>query len=284
MIKILFVSCASMMIACGAAGAGSADGEDGSGCTVDGDRLECDDGTSWDLVGEDGADGERGEPGETGATGAAGEQGAPGEDGASCSVRDTDSGAVITCDDGTTATINDGAAGTAGEDGADGLQGLPGAGSASSGGRIKAITLSGDDGSEAPSAVFFDSTFGVLCSPGRHTDGSIRCLPLYQASATGLYYGDSECSTEYASYGYQGSGPPKFAVRTEIETGLSGADLLYPTATRVYWATDYVEGTFRVGPTCEATIELIGGGLGLYEMGAEVESGAFVEFTVEGIE
>lgn len=53
-----------------------------AGCSVNGDKLECPDGSSYDLAALAGKDGENGTAGEDGAEGAEGEEGTAGEDGA----------------------------------------------------------------------------------------------------------------------------------------------------------------------------------------------------------
>ena len=45
--------------------------------------------------------------------------GTDGQDGTSCTVREVEGGAVLECSDGTTASVDDGAAGVDGEDGVD---------------------------------------------------------------------------------------------------------------------------------------------------------------------
>jgi len=93
----------------GSQGPDGLDGQDGTSCSVleeDGcATIECDDGTSATVCGRDGEDGVDGQDGEDGEDG---QDGVDGEDGSSCTVTETDSGATISCDDGTTVTINDG--------------------------------------------------------------------------------------------------------------------------------------------------------------------------------
>ena len=79
--------------------------------------------------GNKGDKGDKGDPGLPGAPGADGQPGAPGADGAdgadgsSCSVTDGDDFATINCDDGSTATVNDGAQGPEGPQGPPGASG-----------------------------------------------------------------------------------------------------------------------------------------------------------------
>jgi hypothetical protein len=73
--------------------------------------------------GDRGTLGPRGYPGENGTNGVNGQDGA---DGKSCSVSSTTTGAIISCEDGTSAVINNGVDGTNGVDGQDGAAGQDG--------------------------------------------------------------------------------------------------------------------------------------------------------------
>lgn len=92
----------------------------GVGCGDGADGVNGADGQD----GVDGMPGAMGTPGVRGAPGTAGEQGpagAAGSNGTSCTVVDNLDGTVtISCENGTTATVSDGAAAAAGEDGEDG--------------------------------------------------------------------------------------------------------------------------------------------------------------------
>ena len=70
-----------------------------------------------------GQDGAPGVDGQDGAPGKDGQDGAPGADGSSCSATDLAGGALVSCTDGTTATVSDGAPGIPGAAGADGRNG-----------------------------------------------------------------------------------------------------------------------------------------------------------------
>jgi len=107
-------------VADGTDGINGIDGADGTSCTVV-DNL---DGTKTITCGEafvtvtDGAKGDKGDKGD---------QGDQGDKGFSCTVTDNGGGVkTISCEDGTSATVNDGATGAAGADGADGADGAPG--------------------------------------------------------------------------------------------------------------------------------------------------------------
>ena len=69
------------------------------------------------LTGSPGANGADGAAGADGADGAPGLPGMNGQDGSSCSVAATGGGAIISCEDGSEATINDGATGPEGPSG-----------------------------------------------------------------------------------------------------------------------------------------------------------------------
>ena len=112
--RSLFTLFVLSALACaGPAGDPGANGEDGSSCSVsantDGTRtITCEDGTTATV--SDGAPGEVGETGATGETGAVGETGETGAAGTSCSVVDNGDGSkTITCEDGTSVIVEDGA-------------------------------------------------------------------------------------------------------------------------------------------------------------------------------
>lgn len=99
-------------------------GADGS-CSVsqesDGALISCPDGSmAFVPNGTNGIDGKDGVDGRDGANGADGINGA---DGSSCTVQDLGTKALLSCDDGTMAIIEDGADGQNGEDGQDGQPG-----------------------------------------------------------------------------------------------------------------------------------------------------------------
>ncbi len=82
------------------------------------------DGVTIGAVGPEGPQGPQGAegpPGPAGQDGATGQDGAPGADGSSCSASQGIGSATVSCTDGTSATVFDGAKGT------DGLPGTPGA-------------------------------------------------------------------------------------------------------------------------------------------------------------
>ncbi len=253
-------------------------------CTiVDGDRIVCDDGTRVDLPA--GSNGDDGNPGTVG------EQGAPGVDGASCSVEDTDDGSVVRCDDGTVAAIldgSDGADGTngadgidgsrgpAGEDGTDGANGEPGTGASSSGDRLEVVTLAGSDGSTYSSNVYWDTGLDAFCEPKRHADGALRCIPIYQATVSELYFSGMSCDTPYAEDTYRGAARPKYAVQTVPSEGLDPTEP-FQDAYRVFFATDRVEGSFYWGPS-DCTESVSFPDAEIYVVGAEIEASVFIEF------
>gem|GEM_PF-6085266 len=179
------------------------------------------------LDGSDGQDGVPGADGQDGTPGVDGQDGTPGadgQDGTSCTVVETEAGALITCTDGTQALVANGQDGNPGANGqngtsctvedtvdgaritctdgsqaliADGQNGDPGADgqdspsdavAAKDGTRLQVVTFGGADGSVSPPSVFFDTELGVLCYASRHADGSIRCLPSNQPTALTSYY------------------------------------------------------------------------------------------------
>lgn len=78
------------------------------------------------LKGDRGSRGPGGYTGETGAAGPKGIDGVDGVAGKSCSVAATPTGAVISCEDGTSAVINNGTDGVDGVDGQNGADGVNG--------------------------------------------------------------------------------------------------------------------------------------------------------------
>lgn len=106
---------------------------DKSHCEIEevkeGVMIRCSDGKETFI--RDGINGEHGRDGQDGVDGSDGKDGADGidgEDGTSCSVSQTDQGAVITCGDSSAIVSNgqdgaDGQNGTNGEDGQDGTDG-----------------------------------------------------------------------------------------------------------------------------------------------------------------
>lgn len=104
-----------------------------TGCGIDRDGKDGATGAQG-AAGKDGSDGKdgaagvagvvgsQGSAGQTGATGAAGSAGSNGASGSNCTVTQNDDGATISCTDGTSATITDGANG---HDGAAGTKITP---------------------------------------------------------------------------------------------------------------------------------------------------------------
>lgn len=87
------------------------DGQNGASCTILEDSIICPDGTSFIFPQpKDGVDGQVGQTGLPGNDG---------QDGYSCTVIQTETGATINCQDGTTASINNGTNGIDGVDGED---------------------------------------------------------------------------------------------------------------------------------------------------------------------
>ena len=95
-------------------------------------------------VGPAGADGANGEDGSDGTNGSDGQNGS---DGVSCTLQDTEEGAIVTCGD-TSTTIYDGQNGTDGTDGTDGQDGSDGE--------------DGEDGEDA-SAILSSYTLSTSC-------------------------------------------------------------------------------------------------------------------------
>lgn len=93
-------------------------------CTVEGNH--CGRENETEDTGSRGEQGDRGPEGQVGQAGPAGEPGEQGEKGDSCSVDSLSNGAIITCEDGTTAVIYNGVDGLDGQDGADGEDGEDG--------------------------------------------------------------------------------------------------------------------------------------------------------------
>ena len=110
------ISCTDGTSAVVSDGKTGAAGKDGSSCTAAKDAatgtttVTCSDGTSATIT-----DGKNGKDGVDGAVGATGTTGADGKDGSSCTAKDNGNGSkTISCTDGTTVTVKDGAAGLAG--------------------------------------------------------------------------------------------------------------------------------------------------------------------------
>lgn len=78
-------------------------------------------------AGPQGPQGEKGEQGDPGNDGLDGLDGKPGKAGSSCSTYQTPQGAKVVCEDGSTATLTNGADGAQGPAGPQGPAGLPGA-------------------------------------------------------------------------------------------------------------------------------------------------------------
>lgn len=87
-------------------GSNGADGQDCQSSYVSGGVVvQCGDYQHIVHHGHQGPRGPQGQPGEAGAMGEAGEDGNDGLDGSSCTVEQTEEGAVISCTDGTSAVI-----------------------------------------------------------------------------------------------------------------------------------------------------------------------------------
>jgi hypothetical protein len=123
--------------------------------------------------GSPGPQGEIGPPGPTGPPGADGQDGAPGADGAdgtSCTVTDNlDGSRTISCTDGTSATVSDGAPGA---DGADGLPGVDGTSCTVNDNGDGSKTISCTDGT---SVIVSDGVQGPQGPPGTDTLGGLSC-------------------------------------------------------------------------------------------------------------
>jgi hypothetical protein len=134
--------------------------------------------------GSDPTQGPQGEQGRAGAVGAVGTQGPAGAKGEP---------------------------GTAGKDGAPGKDGAESAVS-SSGSRLRARCLLGDDGSRE-FAGWFDMTTGQTCVYSSATDGQRRCLPA-QVGGAGVYFEDAACASPVfllsSPDGTQPSAPPAY--------------------------------------------------------------------------
>lgn len=99
------------------------------------------DGTT--VVGPQGVSGSQGNEGSQGSRGSVGETGAQGVKGSSCSINQLANGAIITCTDGTMATILNGTQGVQGDTGTQGDTGAQGSQGAQ-----------GSAGSDAPQSAF----------------------------------------------------------------------------------------------------------------------------------
>jgi len=220
-------------------------GEDGKSCTLEGSFLVCEDGTAFDTTGVPGLDGTSGLNGTNGVDGidgadgqdgANGQDGLDGKDGLSCTVTQTDGGALVDCEDGTTAIINhgdscvavrfanitqSGVAITCGEndpvylfDGAEGPrgpQGLPGPkgpkGDAGQDGQdgadgedgviLTTSTLTGPNGNCGP---IFPGLWGQLLDGGYVMD-------VYTNSTCNDYTGAEVCDNVAVSYGANNNPP-----------------------------------------------------------------------------
>jgi len=123
--------------------------------------------------------------------------GPPGEDGTSCSVSDTEDGVTITCTDGTSATVLDGADGAAGADGSGCSVSDTEDGATITCDGTSATVLDGADG--AAGADGLDGADGSGCSVSDTEDGvTITCddgtFAIVDGTVTNEDLGDSGCS------------------------------------------------------------------------------------------
>lgn len=157
---------AILLLAALSACAGS-DGSDGASCTVVGDEIRCEDGTSIRVP--------------------AGDPGAPGEDGTSCTVTDNGDGSrTISCEDGTSVVVRDG------EDGQDGEDGISctvedngdGTRSVRCEDGTEAVIANGRDGRDGTSCTLVnngDGTAALTC-----TDGTRATIPVATCATLGF--------------------------------------------------------------------------------------------------
>ena len=200
--------------------------------------------------GEQGPPGPQGPPGNDGNDGAPGEDGAPGADGTNCTVASDNGTATISCPDGTSATISDGAPG---EDGRDGT-------SCSVASNNGTATISCPDGTSATvsdGAPGEDGRDGTSCSVFNHPDGAIiACedgavetifdgepgvlgfyyreesqeLDLALPGSTGLLAAECDPGDVVTGGGYDVSDPTG-----GTHVFYNAVDFLFPAAWRVIW-------------------------------------------------
>lgn len=145
-----------------------------------------------------------------------------------------------------------------------------------SGVRLELTELLGEDGSRYVGTTYWDTELGVYCAPSMHADGSLRCLPLFQAVTYDLLW-TSDCSAPLADA--TAATDPLYVVEP-VEVDATGEPLGH-AASRVYMLGAEYEGSVSTmaGAQCSGRPDV--SGTGKFTLGDEVPADAFVEFTAE---
>lgn len=146
-----------------------------------------------------------------------------------------------------------------------------------SGTRLKARTLNGEDGSRQTVIGWFDSQRNENCSFSPAADGSMRCMPATSVSATGSYFVDAACTEELVVVLVaQCTGIPKYATRYVSQSDCLYGSSIYPVGAEYVGTALYVKN----GTTCTATTTSPAQ-LRYFRLGAEVTAASFVRATEE---
>jgi hypothetical protein len=146
---------------------------------------------------------------------------------------------------------------------------------ATSGSRLKARYLVGDDGSRQWNYGWFDTQLGVNCSFVLAVDSTTRCLPS-SGAGVGTYYGDSGCTQRLAAAAPTACAAPKYA--TSIDTTAPACNFQYKTT--VYSLDQAFAGAtvyIKSGVSCLSTPTPAT--LSFYVLGAEAPAASFVAAT-----
>lgn len=145
---------------------------------------------------------------------------------------------------------------------------------------LRRTSWDGDDGTyfQNPWLSYYDTDLGVACSVLKASDGTLRCMPIPDAHASG-YYSDAACTSRLA-YASASACTTLTFVSVNVLTACG------PTSysTRSYRVgSEYTGSVYSLtggvdGGTCYA-IDRPAGAHPLFSMGAEITPSQMVEFT-----
>lgn len=194
----------------------------------------------------------------------------------SCTVVDNDDGtATISCPDGTSVTVSDGAPGEQGEPGTSGTPGSDAPAAYQGGDRITVQWLIGDDGSRVFSS-FYDTELEHTCGWISASDGVTRCLPIIGDDVAPVinYFADADCQVALASFALDATTEPRW--------GVAAYRVIFDIAGEYTGTSALYQGGSTGGciPLSEAVIAATFATRSLWLLGDEVPPATFVGATL----
>lgn len=144
-----------------------------------------------------------------------------------------------------------------------------------SGTRLKARTLNGEDGSRQTVIGWYDSQRNENCSFMVTADGSTRCLPAAGANVSGSFFADAACSEELVLVAIsQCTGVPRYANRFVWQSDCLYGVSLYSVGAAYTGTGFYVKN----GTMCTVSLPSPTT-YRYYRLGAEIPASSFVQGT-----